>query len=69
LRRPRKSQTWATAFKSAGRPPVVFSWGNPSFSLSAAPTATGVYTNVPGAASPYTNTVSGSQTFFRLQAQ
>ena len=45
---------------------VVLAWSDPSFSLEAAPTAMGVYTNVPGAASPFTNTISGSQAFFRL---
>jgi len=32
------------------------------------PAVTGVYTNVPGAASPYTNAITGSQEFFRLMA-
>jgi hypothetical protein len=31
--------------------------------------ATGTYTNVPGAASPYTDTVSEPQKFSRLQVQ
>jgi uncharacterized repeat protein (TIGR03803 family) len=48
---------------------VVLSWGNPAFSLQAAPAATGVYTNVPDAASPYTNAITSSQMFFRLEAQ
>lgn len=45
---------------------VVLSWSDPSFSLQAAPLVTGTYTNVPGAASPYTNDVSGKTKFFRL---
>jgi uncharacterized repeat protein (TIGR03803 family) len=47
---------------------VVMSWTNPAFSLWAAPTCSGIYTNVAGATSPYTNSFSGRQQFFRLQA-
>jgi hypothetical protein len=36
--------------------------------LQSAPTVTGTYTNVPGATSPYTNAITGSQKFFRLIA-
>jgi hypothetical protein len=46
---------------------IVLSWSNPIFVLQAAPAATGTYTNVPGATSPYTNTLTGSQMVFRLQ--
>jgi uncharacterized repeat protein (TIGR03803 family) len=46
---------------------VVLSWTDSSFSLQAAPAATGVYTNIPGATSPYTNAVTGQQRFFRLE--
>lgn len=46
---------------------VVLSWGNPSFVLESAPEVTGPYTPVSGATSPYTNTISASQQFFRLQ--
>lgn len=53
---------------SSGGNAVVLTWGNPAFSLQAAPTVTGTYINVPGAASSYTNVISGSQQFFRLQA-
>ena len=45
---------------------VVLSWTNSIFSLQAAPAVTGTYTNVTGAASPYTNPISGSAGFFRL---
>lgn len=45
---------------------VVLSWTNAAFGLHAAPTITGTFTNVPGATSPYTNTFSGGQRFFRL---
>ena len=37
--------------------------------LQAAPLVTGTYTNVTGATSPYTNSVSSSATFYRLQVQ
>jgi len=45
---------------------VVPSWANPAFGLQSAPAITGTFTNVPGATSPYTNTFSGGQRFFRL---
>jgi uncharacterized repeat protein (TIGR03803 family) len=47
---------------------AVLNWSNSIFSLQAAPAVAGVYTNVPGATSPYTNSINGSQKFFRLQA-
>jgi uncharacterized repeat protein (TIGR03803 family) len=47
---------------------VILIWGNPPFSLQVATNVTGVYSNVPGATSPYTNAITGSQQFFRLQA-
>ena len=49
---------------------AVVSWSDPmtAFSLQAAPTVAGIYTNVPGAWSPYTNTINGSPEFFRLIA-
>jgi hypothetical protein len=47
---------------------VVLSWENPAFGLQAAPSPSGLFTNVPGAMSPYTNAASGSQRFFRLVA-
>jgi Concanavalin A-like lectin/glucanases superfamily len=46
---------------------VVLTW--PVGTLQAAPLVTGTYTNVTGAISPYTNTVSSSATFYRLQVQ
>jgi len=45
---------------------TVLSWNDPSFILQAAPAVTGTYTNIPGATSPYTNTITGPQQFFRL---
>jgi uncharacterized repeat protein (TIGR03803 family) len=47
---------------------VVLRWSDPAFYLQAAPTVSGVYTNVPGAVSPYTNAITGSEIFFRLRA-
>jgi uncharacterized repeat protein (TIGR03803 family) len=47
---------------------VVLNWGNPAFSLQAATNVSGIYANVPGATSPCTNIITGSQQFFRLQA-
>jgi hypothetical protein len=46
---------------------VVLTW--PVGTLQAAPVVTGTYTNVTGASSPYTTTVSGSATYYRLQVQ
>lgn len=47
---------------------AVLSWTNSAFSLWASPNVSGNYTNVPGAASPYTNTSTDPQRFFRLIA-
>ncbi len=44
---------------------VILTWSNPAFSLYTAPAVTDAWTNVP-ATSPYTNTITGSQQFFRL---
>jgi hypothetical protein len=51
---------------SAGK--VVLTWTNAAFALQAAPAVTGAYTNIPGATSPYTNSLTGSQKYFRLKA-
>lgn len=50
---------------------AVLSWADPAsaFALQVAPAVTGVYSNVPGAVSPYTNPVTGSQSFFRLKGK
>lgn len=45
---------------------LVISWTNATFTLQSAPSLSGVYTNVPGATSPYTNATTGPQKFFRL---
>jgi uncharacterized repeat protein (TIGR03803 family) len=45
---------------------VVLTWTNAAFSLQAGPAVAGVFTNVAGATSPFTNAITGSQMFFRL---
>jgi len=45
---------------------VVLTWADAAFTLQAGPTVMGIYTNIPGATSPYTNVISGNQRFFRL---
>jgi hypothetical protein len=47
---------------------VVLRWTNVAYTLQSAPTASGVYTNVIGASSPYTNSFSVPQQYFRLKA-
>jgi uncharacterized repeat protein (TIGR03803 family) len=49
---------------------IMLGWNDPasSYSLQAAPSFNGAYTNVSGAKSPYTYTITGSQMFFRLIA-
>jgi len=47
---------------------VILSWTNSTFALQAAPSASGTYTNIPGATSPNTNTISDPQRYFRLLA-
>ncbi len=46
---------------------IVLTWTNAAFSLQAAPLPDGPYTAVLGATSPYTNSTSAPQQFFRLQ--
>ncbi len=48
---------------------VILTWGNPAFSLQAAPTMNGPYVTIPGAASPYTNAINAAQQYFRLQVE
>lgn len=45
---------------------IVLSWTNAAFGLQAAPRISDVFTNVPGATSPYTNGIAGGSQFFRL---
>jgi hypothetical protein len=47
---------------------VVLRWTNLVFLLQSAPTTEGVFTNIVGATSPHTNLITGSNLFFRLQA-
>jgi hypothetical protein len=46
---------------------AVLTWNDPTFGLQAASKIDGPYTNVPGASSPFTNPINGSQAFFRLK--
>ena len=46
---------------------VVLTWSNPLFRLYSAPTANGSYTEAIGATSPYTNSMTGTQKYFRLR--
>lgn len=45
---------------------VVLTWTDPVFSLQSATNVTGPYTTVTGVTSPYSNTISGAQLYFRL---
>ncbi len=45
---------------------VVLTWNDSAFALQSAPGAAGIYTNVPGAASPYTEPIGDQQKFYRL---
>ena len=45
---------------------MVLTWSNPAFYLQAAPTLDDMFTNIPGATSPYTVYMTSSQQFFRL---
>jgi len=47
---------------------VVLTWTNAGFNLQSAPSVTGLFTNISGAASPYTNSMTGDRMYFRLQA-
>ncbi len=48
---------------------LVLSWPAANFILQSSTTASGGYTNVPGAVSPYTSPFSGTSRFFRLMSQ
>jgi hypothetical protein len=45
---------------------VILTWTNTPCILQAAPSPIGIYTNIAGANSPYTNTISEPSQFFRL---
>jgi uncharacterized repeat protein (TIGR03803 family) len=47
-------------------PPNAAGFDYTGFSLQSAPAITGMFTNISGATSPYTNPVAGGQEFFRL---
>jgi uncharacterized repeat protein (TIGR03803 family) len=47
---------------------LVLSWTNSAFSLQSTPFLGGSFTNVSGAASPYTVPLTNPQQFYRLQA-
>jgi hypothetical protein len=49
---------------------VILSWNDPlsTFSLQTSTNITGSFTNVSGATSPYTNTITGPHKFFRLRS-
>jgi trimeric autotransporter adhesin len=47
---------------------VILTWTNASCSLQASPGAASAFTNVPGAGSPYTNPIAGTQKYFRLKS-
>ena len=46
---------------------TVLIWSDPTFGLQVATNVTGIYSNVPGATSPYTNSSTGALRFFRLK--
>jgi hypothetical protein len=48
---------------------LVLTWTKAGFILQAAPVLTGMFTNIPGAMSPYIYPITGSQQFFRLMMQ
>ena len=48
---------------------LVFTWYSKAFTLQSSPDLNGTYTNILGAASPWTNSLSGDRLFFRLVAE
>jgi hypothetical protein len=47
---------------------LILTWADASFALQSGPGVMGVFTNVPSAISPYTNSVTGSARFYRLKS-
>ena len=45
---------------------LILTWNNAEFGLQSAPDLSGTFTNIPSATSPFTNSVTGIQQFFRL---
>jgi uncharacterized repeat protein (TIGR03803 family) len=48
---------------------LILTWTNSAFALQSASNINGTFTNVYGATSPYTNIISGTQQFFRLDSK
>ncbi len=46
---------------------IILSWSDPAFGLQSAPIATGTFTNISGATSPFTNAIGSTPKFFRLK--
>jgi hypothetical protein len=46
---------------------VMLTWTNSAFTLQSATSVAGPYSDVPGAASPYTTSTAGAQKYFRLK--
>jgi uncharacterized repeat protein (TIGR03803 family) len=47
---------------------AILTWDDPTFSLTTSTNIASTFTNVPGASSPYTNSLTGPERFFRLQS-
>ena len=54
-------------FLSSGRK-LILSWTNGAFTLQSSPSLAVTFSNVVNASSPYTNVMTNSQLYFRLQA-
>lgn len=50
-----------------GRTNVVLSWTGSAYSLYSAPAVNGTFTKITGATSPYTNSITGTQKYFKLE--
>jgi hypothetical protein len=48
---------------------VVLSWSDSTFGLQSSVSITGTFSNLSGAASPYTNPITGAARYFRLKSQ
>jgi hypothetical protein len=48
---------------------LILRWTNANFMLQSAPGPKTTFTNVPGATSPFTNSMTGPGKFFRLKSQ
>ena len=47
---------------------LILSWTNGAFTLQSSPSLAVTFSNVVNASSPYTNVMTNSQLYFRLQA-